>query len=352
MNRKNKITKLKKLFSAPVVDSLQNTSGKHSLLEERLFRRALWMILGVLLLLFLGFLITFFVTVRGAEQTLVPDVKGKLLIDGLVSLQEKELYPRVQVRYTENPQDKNRIISQKPQAGSVVKAGKRIKLMVSRGAVIDKVDSYTGQNLADVKTRLQTLFASFTPLLIVKEPVIFVFDDAPAGTILEQKPLAGTPLTGPVDLIFVVSRGPVGKRYTMDSYLDLKWMDALNRLARANEPFVFELTDETREGEPLVLAQNPEAGEPVLAGTPVILSLSSPEKGEKDKVFGILDASLPQYPVAVDLCVERTPKGGRPSVVLKMKYPGGRFTYPYQEAPGTILSLKIYDEEAARVVVE
>ncbi len=351
MIRGNKF-KIRNLFGAPVGDSLQGKSGRYSSSEQDLFRTALWMLLGVLLLLFLGFMITFFVTVRGAEQTLVPDVTGELLIDGLVTLQEKELYPRVQVRYTENPQDKNRIISQEPQAGSVVRAGKRIKLMISRGAVIDKVGSYTGQNLADVKAQLQTLFASFTPLLVIKEPVIFVFDDSPAGTILEQKPKAETALTGVTDLVLVVSRGPVGNRYTIDNYLELKWMDALNRVSRSNQPFIFELSDQKAQDVPLVISQSPGAGNSVAAGTPVKLSLSSPDKLKKGMVFGILDTELPSYPVAVNLSVERTPKGGKPSTVLEMKYPGGRFTYPYMEAPGTILTLKVYDEEAARLVVE
>ena len=73
--------------------------------------------------------------------------------------------------------------------------------MISRGSIVDKVGSYTGQNLADVKSQLQSLFASYTPLMVIREPVIFVFDEAPAGTILAQEPPAETPLTGLTELV-------------------------------------------------------------------------------------------------------------------------------------------------------
>jgi len=346
------ISKIKEFLKLPVMDSLQGKSDLESRDEKNFFRLALWMILGTLLLLFFTFMITFFVSVRGAEQTLVPDVTGELLMDGLVTLQEKELYPRIQVRYTENPLEKNHIISQDPKAGSVVRAGRRIKLMISRGAIVDKVGSYTGQNLADVKTQLQSLFASYTPLMVIKEPVIFVFDEAPAGTILEQDPPADTPLTGLTELVFVVSRGPVGEKYNIDNFVDLKWMDAMNRLVRSNQPFVFKQSDEIRGKTAIVLSQSPKAGESIEAGTRITLTLSTPENLAKDERFGIYELSLPEYPVAVDLTVEKTVTGGRPVTVLKMKHSGGLFSFPYREKAGTVFSVKIYNEKVKSFTVQ
>jgi len=346
------ISKIKEFLKSPVMDSLQGKSDLESRDEKNFFRLALWMILGTLLILFLTFMMTFFISVRGAEQTLVPDVTGELLMDGLISLQEKELYPRIQVRYTENPLEKNHIISQDPKAGSVVRAGKRIKLMISRGAIVDKVGAYTGQNLADVKTQLQSLFASYTPLMVIREPVIFVFDEAPAGTILEQDPPAETPLTGLTELVFVVSRGPVGEKYSIDNFVELKWMDALNRLVRSNQPFVFTRSDETRGKTALVLTQSPNAGETVETGSRIELSVSTPEGLAKDERFGIMEISLPEYPVSVDLAVEKTVTGGRPETVLKMKHPGGLFSFPYREQAGTVLTIKVYDEVVKSYTVE
>jgi beta-lactam-binding protein with PASTA domain len=273
-------------------------------------------------------------------------------MDGLISLQEKELYPRIQVRYTEDPLEKDRIISQDPKAGSVVRAGKRIKLMISKGAVVDKVGSYTGQSLSDVKTHLQTLFASYTPLMVIKEPVVFVFDDAPAGTILEQSPPAETPLTGMTELVFIVSRGPVGETYNIDDFGGLKWMDALGRLVRSNQPFVFRFSEEEEDRDAMVLEQTPEAGSQVRAGTVVELTLSRAAKLPRDERLGIMEVALPEYPVSVKLTVERMVAGGRPETILEMMHPGGLFAFPYREKEGTEITVRVYDEEVRTLTVE
>jgi eukaryotic-like serine/threonine-protein kinase len=346
------ISKIKSLIKPPVRDSFQGKTDLESRDEKNFFRMALGVVLGTLLVLFFSFLITFFISVRGAEQTLVPDVTGELLIDGLINLQEKELYPRVQVRYTEDPLEKDHIISQDPKAGSVVRAGKRVKLMISKGAVVDKVGTYTGQNLSDIKTQLQTLFASYKPLMIIKEPVIFVFDDATAGTILEQEPAADTPLTGLTELVFVVSRGPVGEKYSIDEFSGLRWIDAVNRLVRANQPFIFTLTEEVKGNHSEILSQTPAAGEIVKAGTKIKFSISTPKKLSREERFGVIELTLPYYPISVELTVERTETAGRAEAIVTMQHPGGKFSMPYREKTGTEITVKVYDEVVKTFTVE
>jgi len=339
--------------STPVSDSLQGRGDAESPSEKDFFRKSLRIILGLLLLMFLSFIITFFVAVRGAEQTLVPDVTGELLIDGLIDLQDKELYPRIQVRFTEDPLEKDHIIAQDPQPGSVVRAGRRVKLTVSKGAVVDKVGDYVGQNLVDVKTQLQTLFASYKPLLIIREPVIYVYDDSPAGTILEQKPEAGMQISGLTELELIVSRGPVGERYVIDDFSGLKWQDALNRLVRSDQPFVFKIDEEAKDGSvSTVTGQVPKAGNSVLRGTPIELTISTPSKLGRDERFGTFEIALPDYPISVDLVIEKELSGGKTETLLEMKHPGGTFSIPYREPAGTVLNLKVYDEKVRPFVVQ
>jgi hypothetical protein len=49
------------------------------------------------LILFVGIIAVsvFFVSVQGAEETMVPDVQGRDLTAALLELQVKELYPRI-----------------------------------------------------------------------------------------------------------------------------------------------------------------------------------------------------------------------------------------------------------------
>lgn len=47
-------------------------------------------------------------------------------------MQVKELYPKIQLRYSDVPGDKGMILEQNPVAGTIVKASRRIDLVVSR----------------------------------------------------------------------------------------------------------------------------------------------------------------------------------------------------------------------------
>ena len=115
---------------------------------------------GVLLLVILAGVVTFFISLEGDMQTLVPDTVGKELTGALISLQEDNLIPFIQMRYSSDPSLKGKILSQKPHAGTLVKAGRKIELIVSKGAIIDRVGDYIGQDLNEVKIQLQTLFVA------------------------------------------------------------------------------------------------------------------------------------------------------------------------------------------------
>ena len=166
-------------------------------------------------------LIAFFAVLKGAERVMVPDVRNMELADALVKLQERELYPRIALRFTDNPQDKNTVLEQSPIAGSIVKAGRRVKLTVSRGAVLDKIENYVGQDLESVKLHLQSLFSASRPLVTIREPPMYRFDEAAPGVILEQKPLPGTEISGSTVLDVIVSKGPESRKATVPAFLGL-----------------------------------------------------------------------------------------------------------------------------------
>ena len=133
----------------------------------------------------------FFANVKGEEQVLVPNVVGKKWDEALLEMQTKELYPRITLRYSENPDDEGKILEQEPVAGSIVKGYSRVSLVISRGIVVDEVGTYVGKNLDDVRMSLQTLFAGQTkPLIVLAEPE-YKPDLSDPGTILEQEPPEG-----------------------------------------------------------------------------------------------------------------------------------------------------------------
>jgi len=116
----------------------------------------------------------FLSNVKGPEQVLVPNVVGKKLEDALLEMQVKELYPKINLRYSNTPGDEGTILEQSPESGAIVKGYSRVNLVVSRGVVVDKVGNYVGMNLDEVRMNLQTLFAGQTrPLIVLADPYSF-----------------------------------------------------------------------------------------------------------------------------------------------------------------------------------
>ena len=229
--------------------------------EREHYRVIVYGLAAVIVLMVVAGLSAFFLSLRGAEQTMVPDVKSMELAQALVKLQEKELYPRVSLRFTDNPMDRGKIVDQSPSPGAIVKAGRRIAITVSRGSVVDKVENFIGQDIAEAKIHLQTLFAGARPLLAIKEPPIYVFDKAPAGTILEQKPPPETEIAGVTQLELIVSRGPERAQVRVPDLTGLSIDNALLQVEKTDLAVNFSMrTGGKSERSGTVVAQTPAAG--------------------------------------------------------------------------------------------
>lgn len=295
-------------------------------------------------------LTVFFIAVRGAEQTMVPDVSGKELTAALLELQAKELYPRIQLRYSQDAADKGTILDQDPSPGAIVKAGRRIKLVVSRGVVVDKVENYVGQNLDDVKMHLQTLFStSSRPLLALKEPPMYQFSTEAAGTILEQKPEPGTDVAGPTRLEFVVSRGPENAMVKVPDLVGLPIADAMERIRQSGIFFSFSVRPaQSGEAGETVVSQLPAGQAVVTANTRVALVVSVPNKVPAGEIFGVFERMLPEYPYPLSLKLEALLPTGERRRLVATDHPGGAFTAPYHLPEGSVLILSILNREVLR----
>jgi len=294
----------------------------------------------------------FFAVLRGAEKVMVPDVRGKDLADVLVILQERELYPRISLRFTDNPLDRNSVLEQSPGPGSIVKAGRRIKLTVSKGTVLDKIGDYVGKDLETVKLSLQSIFSSSKAIVDIRDPVLYRFDDAQPGTILEQKPLPGTEISGPTILDLIVSKGPESRKVSVPDFMGKNIREA-SVIAEGSALVVDFSMRQAKQGEAQgkVVEQKPASG--VEAKTTdrmqVLLTPLAPTKGI---VNGIYKYTLPVYPYPVPLKLEATSPSGQRSLLIAFNYPGGPFSLPFSLPSGTSLVLSVLDRELARTEVK
>jgi beta-lactam-binding protein with PASTA domain len=319
--------------------------------EVRNFKIIIYSIIGIIVLMIITGVAAFFFTLQRTEQTMVPEVEGLELIDAILELQERELNPRIQLRYSSDPNSKGQVLNQRPDAGTTVKLGRQIHLTVSQGAILDHVEDYRGQNLDEVRSSLQALFTTYQPLLEISD-VVYKFDSAPAGTILEQSPEPGTEIAGLTELDFVVSRGADVEEYKVPSYVGMYFEEAVALLARANIPFVFSLAGEDSAGEDgHVTGQTPEAGSSVKPGTPLRLEMLAPADTPEESVFGLFERVLPDYPAPVEITFDTVDPDGTRTTQFSMLHPGGRIVIPYIEEPNTTFIITVGEQEAIRYIV-
>lgn len=299
----------------------------------------------------------FFAFVKSPEEVLVPNVVNKTLEEALQEMQVKELYPKIQLRYSNSQSEKGFVLEQNPPAGAIVKAHRHIDLVVSKGAVIDRVGNYVGQKLDDVKLSLQALMAeSAVPLIKLPDVPNYRSDASEPGTILEQDPLPDTALTTPVTMSLVVSSGPGNETTRVPYIVGYSLNDTLLQMSRSKIVFNFtaaepEKMDPERPG--VVISQKlPEENENIPIYTTTDCVINIPDTIVDGNLYGIYEADLPAYPYALKVTLDAIPREGDAYNIVTMKHPGGKLTIPYAVPRLTVLVLTVQEQEIARFTVQ
>jgi len=329
-------------------NGVDHPSKKPRSQENKFFRMLLYFSLGTIGTALLAAVITFIITLEGHEETMVPDVRGMELPNAIIELQDKGLYGRVQLRYSNKLSDKGTVLGQEPMSGAVVKAKSEVLLRVSKGAAVEKLDNYVGWNVNELETHLKSLESVYGPLLQVKKPYIRVYDKSESGTILEQKPSPGTELSVLTELELVVSKGPEGQITETKDYTGMEWRNALGEIVSSGHPFVFSITNQDEGESGTVVSQSPEPGNEVPTETLRQLTILAPEDIEEEYRFGIIERDLPEYPVPVPVKVELIGTSGEKESLISFSYKGGVLTIPYLEEVGTTLVIQVDGEEIVR----
>lgn len=320
--------------------------------ETRYFKIAVYALVGLFVLMAVVGITVFFVTIEGAEETLVPDLREMALVDALLALQERGLYPEIRTQFSADPTLKDHVIAQDPSPGTVVKAGKLVDLVVSKGSIVDTVEDYRGWDLRDVEIRLRELSASYQAILRIGT-VSYRFDEAEPGTVLQQDPPAGSELLSLTDLDLVVSRGPDVETFELDAYVGLDFQRAVELFDRDDIPFAFTVREpEADEEAGVIVAQSPEAGTEVTRNQIVRLEMTAPDEVPEDRVFGLFSVTLPDYAVALEVRLVALSSGGAQRTIFTIMHPGGPLSVPFVELPRTELVLYQGDRDVRTLLVE
>jgi len=320
-------------------------------------RLFLSMAAGLIVLVGIVAVSVFFINVRGAERTMVPDVQGRDLTAALLELQVKELYPRISLRFSQSSTDKGLVLEQSPQPGTIVKAGRRIQLVVSQGVMVNTIENYLGRNIDEVRMDLQTLMSTQSvdgnvQPISIKEPVMYQYSAEPAGTVLQQRPEAGTTISGATTLELVVSRGSENVMIRLPKLLGLGIEDALEQIGRTGIDFEFSVrTAQSGEKAGTVVYQNPGGDTLATSGTRVEIVMAAPDSLLPNQVFGLFTYDMAQNPYPLLLTLESILPGGARQRLLSVQYGGGKLSVPYLQPSGAVLVLSMLNREIHRETV-
>lgn len=313
--------------------------------------------IAIIILMCIACLAVFFYANKGYEQVMVPNITGKSLTRALLEMQEKELYPKIQLRYSDLPGEAGQVLSQTPSAGTIVKAGRRVTLVVSRGIMVDHVGNYIGTSLDVLKTTLDALYGGTdTPALFIGNPV-FRIDDSPEGTILEQDPAEGTPISQPIELHLVVSSGPNKSTAKVPELQGKSISQILNIIANTNLLFDFKARLAQEEDTlGVVVSQEAEADtmlpEYSHVGVDIAMKDIEGSVNSQNETQGILSCEVEQYPFAVPFKLDAIPVDGASYTVATFNHIGGNVTVPYSVPRGATLVLSAINQEKERITVQ
>lgn len=247
----------------------------------------------VLIFLIISF-ITFWFIRKGPPEVEVPKIAGEDLIDGLILLQKKKLKATIDPRYFLD-QPKNRIVEQHPKPGSIVKEGRDIRLIVSKGPIISIVEDYRGKTLTFIQNRLQEIF-TFQGKTLKVGKITYVPAESPAGTVIGQYPPPDTPITNVDAIDLIISKGKEIEPVQLEDYMGENINDIMQYLA-LNGILVNIITEEVENTSDngIIISQEPPAGTIVKRNDTVTFGVGYlPGESEKDKLYSrVLNFDVP-----------------------------------------------------------
>ncbi|AFQ45606.1 Stk1 family PASTA domain-containing Ser/Thr kinase [Desulfosporosinus meridiei] len=237
-------------------------------------KRKFWIIGGLVLLFVLvggGLWLKNFISV---ESTKVPDLAGKTVPVAEDYLKQAELVRDPEITYEFNDKvEKDRIISQDPEAESLVKVGRAIKLTVSKGIDMGQFPDVKTGNMSKEHALNLIQNAGFTgEITFVPVPDA----NLPKDAVIDQNPMpkASWPKNGNITL--TISVGPQWQTINMPNVIGRSSAEAKTILQDQNR-LILKIETEGSNTYPVdvVIRTTPNPGESIQQGSEVNVVVSS-----------------------------------------------------------------------------
>jgi len=289
-------------------------------------------------------LFVFWLARKGPPEVAVPKVTGKDLIDGLLIIQKKKLHAVIDPRYFSD-HEKNIIVEQDPGPGSIVREGKDIRLIVSKGPIVSIVEDYSGKTINFVRNRLQEIF-TFQGKSIKIGNITYVTSDQPQGTIVGQFPPPNTPITNVEKVDLIVSRGKEAQVFQLGNYMGENLNDVMQVLALRGI-LVHIVPEDTADPSlnGIILSQDPPEGTVVARnGTVTFYVGYLPSEMEKDKLYArVLNFDVPRDLTGATVRIVVKDRIGEREIYNSRNVGGDTLSIPFKSYSNTTVYIYIND---------
>ena len=281
---------------------------------------------------------------KGPPEVTVPNITGTELMEGLLILQKKNLRASIDPRYF-SEYAQNVVVEQNPKAGSIVREGKDIKLIVSKGPIVSIVEDYTGKTIAYVQNRLQEIF-SFQGKTIKLGNTTFVTSEEPQGTIIGQFPPPNTPITNVDTIDLVISAGKEIKAFKLANLVGEKITDVMELLALRGvlvSIITENILDPSQNG--LIISHDPPEGTLIEKGDTVTFVVGYlPSEREAAKLYArVLNFDVPVELDTVHLRVVVSDRIGEREIYNAENKGGDSISVPFKSYSNTTVYIYIED---------
>ncbi len=213
--------------------------------------------------------LTVHLLIQGKNTVVVPDLEGKEIVSALEILTDLGLNIKVPGSEFNAAIPKNHVISQDPSAGSEIKPGRDVRLVISKGARSVIVPNLVGISLPQARILLDENGLNEQQLSFMHDPAF------PQNDIIAQYPPAGDHRIRGDRVNLLVSAGPAPTLVPMTNLVGIP----LNQAILAVEQYQLTVAaihyiDDEQLPDDTVRSHKPQAGYPLTTGTGVELSVN------------------------------------------------------------------------------
>ncbi len=281
----------------------------------------------------------------GGEQVQVPDIKGLPITEASHILAEHGLDIGQQREMISDEVPRFHVIAQRPEAGRVVRTGRRVYPTVS-GVEHASAPSLVGKSLSEAQDTLET--GRFRLGSLARIP-----HETPADTVLSQYPPPESRADRAGEISLLLSAGTPGQRLLMPDLTDMPVEQALDTLRSLGVRAQANPVD--RRGKPadVVLGQHPAPGAILQEDTVVMYDVRATEEvaATPDQRRVEVTYTLPPSPVARELRVDAVDRAGRRRTVFPRQHHYEDGAPPRIEGQSTVTIPIIHSQDVLTVEI-